>query len=86
MLELQDDGQPRLRPEEAFVSLPDELKAGDRIELISMPEDPDPIEPGTQGTITWVGPPVWGEPQYAVKWDNGRNLGLAPVDSVKVLR
>lgn len=81
MLELQDDGQPCLW---APMSLP-RLTVGDRIELISMPEDPDPILPGTQGTITWVGPDFQDEPQYAVAWDNGRTLGLAPIDRVKVL-
>lgn len=28
--------------------------AGDRIRLISMENDPDPIPPGTLGTVTWV--------------------------------
>jgi hypothetical protein len=50
-------------------------RVGDRIELISMPEEPDPIPPGTRGTV-----------QYGVKWDNGRGLSLCvPPDEFKIL-
>jgi hypothetical protein len=59
---------------------------GLRIELIDMPNDPDPIPAGTKGTITWVGPDFDGYPQLHVKWDNGRTLGLAlPHDRIRVL-
>jgi hypothetical protein len=68
------------------VSLPRDLKVGDVIELVSMPDDPDPITPGTKGTIDWVGPDFQGQPQYGVKWENGRTLGLAPVDRIRVLQ
>ena len=33
---------------------PEQVAIGDRIELVEMPEDPDPIPPGTQGTVDWV--------------------------------
>ena len=36
-----------------------------------MNEDPDPIPPGTEGTVVGVGGDV-----IEMKWDNGRVLGL----------
>jgi hypothetical protein len=54
---------------------------GQRIELLAMPDDPDPIPVGSQGTIDYVtGPhhtahePPWY--QIGVAWDNGRTLAL----------
>jgi len=44
---------------------------GKRVELISMVNDPHPVESGTYGTITHVGGGV-----INVNWDNGRTLGL----------
>jgi hypothetical protein len=44
---------------------------GKRVELISMVNDPHPIESGTLGTIYHYGFGV-----INVKWDNGRTLGL----------
>lgn len=49
------------------------LTPGDRIELIEMPFDPDPIPRGEQGTVTSV-----NEMQIGVKWDCGRTLSLVP--------
>ena len=58
---------------------------GDRVALVSMPEDPDPIKPGSEGTVTRVtelhfpggGPQL----QVSVKWDSGRSLScLVPPD------
>jgi hypothetical protein len=34
-------------------------------------DDPNPIEPGTEGIVYAVGMDV-----INVKWDNGRNLGM----------
>ena len=49
---------------------------GDRVTLLNMPDDPDPIAPGTQGTVDWIGGSD-GEPrQIGVKWDSGRSLIL----------
>jgi hypothetical protein len=42
-----------------------------RIQLIEMVDDPNPVEPGTLGTIYHVGGGVLN-----VKWDNGRDLGV----------
>lgn len=64
-------------------------KVGDRIEMIHMGNDPDPIKSGTQGTITNVAdfpPSMGGGTQLSVKWDNGRTLGVClPEDIVKLI-
>ena len=52
---------------------------GDRIRLVSMLDDPDPIRPGTTGTVTHVSCHDWGRQswqQISVAWDNGRTLML----------
>lgn len=59
---------------------------GDRIELVSMPDDPDPIEVGAKGTITWVYTATDFIPytQVSVDWDNGRRLGVViPPDEIR---
>lgn len=60
---------------------------GDRIELLHMPNDPDPIPRGTQGTVTYVSELNFGrrpETQIGVKWDNGRTLSvILPTDSIR---
>ena len=53
---------------------------GDRIELVAMSDDPDPISAGTKGMINFVrrcgaGREAWL--QIDVNWDNGRQLMLA---------
>ena len=50
---------------------------GDRIRLIKMSNDPDPIEPNTTGTVKKVGTVyMFGEDHLYVDWDNGRRLSL----------
>jgi hypothetical protein len=44
---------------------------GKRIKLISMVNEPHPVESGTEGTIISVGFDV-----ISVQWDNGRRLGV----------
>jgi hypothetical protein len=44
---------------------------GKRIRLIEMKNDPDPIEPGSEGTIVHAGGGV-----INVDWDSGRSLGV----------
>lgn len=44
---------------------------GKRVRLIEMFEYPNPIAPGTEGTVYNVGMDV-----INVKWDNGRTLGM----------
>lgn len=60
----------------------DELPSkGDRVRLVSMTGDQDPIEPGSEGTVLHADPI-----SVSVDWDNGRKLGLLPgVDEWLVL-
>jgi hypothetical protein len=54
---------------------------GKRIKLITMFDDPYPIESGTMGTITHIGGDVMN-----VTWDNGRSLGVViGVDKYEIL-
>lgn len=54
----------------------DGLIKGARVRLLSMPDDPDPIEPGSEGTINYVGKFPGEGQQIGVDWDNGRTLML----------
>ena len=47
---------------------------GTRLELISMGKDPDPVPPGTRGTVERVN--SYGD--IEMSWDNGRSLSLIP--------
>jgi len=49
-------------------------KEGMRIRLISMVDDPNPVSPGTEGTIRLID----GMGIIHVNWDNGRMIGLIP--------
>lgn len=54
------------------------FKRGDRIELVSMPNDPNPLPAGTRGTVEdshHVG--MLGFTQVSVAWDNGSRLMLS---------
>ncbi|MBB3205427.1 hypothetical protein FHS27_001227 [Rhodopirellula rubra] len=61
------------------------LKAGDRVRLVSMTDDPDPIPVGTTGTVAGVYPHGdWT--QVDVDWDTGRSLMLSiPPDVVATI-
>lgn len=62
---------------------------GDRIQLIAMPDDPDPIKPGATGTVTDVGRHGEGSDawvQIDVDWDDGRTLVLSsPPDRIETV-
>lgn len=61
------------------------LKLGDRIRLVSMADDPDPIPAGSLGTVLRVHDhEEWT--QVEVAWDNGRQLMLSlPEDCVAIV-
>jgi hypothetical protein len=62
-----------------------ELKIGDRIRLVSMTDDPDPIPTGALGTIVGVYPQR-GWTQVDVNWDSGRSLMLTiPPDRIELV-
>jgi len=64
-------------------------KPGDRVRLINMRNDPNPIEPGQLGTVTGgrrlgAGADAWH--QIDVAWDNGRTLMLtSPPDEFEIV-
>lgn len=65
-------------------------KPGDRIRLLAMPDDPDPIPIGEVGTVIEVtrhgdGKNAWH--QVDVEWDHGRSLMLTlPPDRIEILQ
>lgn len=55
------------------------FNVGDRIRLVKMDNDPDPVPDNMTGTVTHVCDLGWGvklEWQVSVNWDNGRTLSL----------
>lgn len=65
------------------------LEYGDRIRMIEMPNDPNPIMPGETGIVQRVqAVDTWRERWYQVyvKWDSGRSLMLSmPPDRVEIV-
>lgn len=65
------------------------LRIGDRIRLIEMVDDPDPIPVGATGTVMGIshhddGDDVWH--QIDVDWDHGRTLMLVlPLDRIEIM-
>ena len=61
------------------------LKVGDRIRLIEMVDDPDPIPAGTIGAVTGIHiHSDWT--QIEVSWENGRMLMLSsPPDKFEII-
>ena len=61
------------------------LKVGDRIRLIQMGNDPDPIPAGTIGSVTEIHiHSDWT--QIEVSWENGRKLMLvSPPDRFEII-
>ena len=61
---------------------------GDVIEMVDMPNDPNPITPGTKGVVTGyttVGGP-FHEDHMDVDWENGRGLSvIVGEDEIKVV-
>lgn len=62
---------------------PRQVEVGDRIRLVNMPDDPDPLEAGIEGTVTSVDTRM---DVVGVNWDNGRTLNLVlGIDSFDIL-
>lgn len=65
----------------ARLSKPCPLAVGTRIRLLSMPDDPCPVETGATATVTGG-----NGAQIEVDWDNGRSLSLVVgVDRYEVI-
>ena len=69
------------------------MKTGDRVRRVYMPNDPDPIPPGTEGTVDDINRIQLGPrgeqsfTQISVKWDNGRSLMcVTPPDRLEVIQ
>jgi len=62
-----------------------DVRPGDRLRLLSMASDPEPIEPGATGTVLSVTTGLL--PQIEVAWDAGRRaLFLLPdIDKYEVI-
>ena len=62
-------------------------KPGQRIECVSMANDPDAITPGSRGTVLRVqNIPCFNDDHIDVAWDDGRTLCLiASIDEWKVV-
>ena len=63
----------------------EQIKVGNRIRLIAMPDDPDPLPTGELGTVVGVYPHHdWT--QIDVDWDCGRTLMLTiPPDEIEIV-
>ncbi len=66
------------------------MKVGDRVRMLEMPNDPDPIPPGTEGVVQETRRvclnPRNTFTQYEIKWDNGRTLSaIVPPDKLEVI-
>lgn len=61
------------------------LRVGDRIRLVSMPDDPAPVAAGQTGTVRGIYPHGrWH--QVDVDWDDGRSLLLVvPPDRFELI-
>ncbi len=63
---------------------------GDRVRLLRMQDDPDPIAPGTTGTVVSAARHGFGKDAWAqidISWDNGRSLMMVtPPDELKIIQ
>ncbi len=66
------------------------MKVGDRVELVEMPDDPNPLPRGSKGSIEEINHVDFGREKFtqiSVKWDNGRALMVCiPPDQIRVIK
>jgi hypothetical protein len=64
-------------------------RPGDRVKLVSMKDDPDPIPAGSLGTVIDASSVHLGRQHYTqvgIKWDSGRTLqAVVPPDVISVV-
>ncbi|HJS83683.1 MAG TPA: DUF4314 domain-containing protein [Nitrososphaera sp.] len=61
-------------------------KVGDRIQLLEMPHDPDPIPIGTTGTVVNIGVGLYDRAQITIDWDIERSLMLIEgIDKYRII-
>jgi hypothetical protein len=65
------------------ISLNPELSEGDRIVLLRMGNDPNPVSPLSRGTVIRISE-VFGGLIYNIKWDDGSSLSVIPEEDTWV--
>lgn len=67
-----------------------EFQKGDVIELVSMPDDPDPIPAGTRGIVQYGNEIAIGDRayvQYSIEWAIDRSLqAVVPPDDLRLVK
>ena len=65
-------------------------QTGDRVRLLRMQDDPDPIVPGATGTVVSAARYGFGKDSWTqidISWDNGRLLMLvSPPDEFEIIQ